>query len=256
MEKTIRRLTRPPTLGLAVSEKIRELILRGELLPGKPLREVQLSSLLGVSRGTLRESVRYLCEEGLVEISPHRGASVIRLSCQKAREIYTLRAMLEPYAVRLSVEAKALELQDLHSLEALLDRWGELEKECKIYDILRAEIEFHQRICQGSGHQLLLRALENLVFQTQLFVLHTKLFRTDLVPDEVSHRAILDAIRTGDPTAAEEAVRQHILAAGAQLMSRLESFDAQSSDPLASRSNLAGTAGEMGVRRGTVIATP
>jgi len=223
----IKRLMRPPTLGRVVIDKVRESILHGELLPGTPLREVQLSNSLGVSRGTLREGVRQLCDEGLVEIIPHRGAFVTRLSRQKAKEIYTLRALLEPYAVRLAVEAQACEPQDLDSLEALLDRWGELEKEGNIYEILRAEIEFHGRICRGSGHQLLLEVLENLVCQTQLFVLHTKLYRTDLVSDTVSHRTILDAIRTGDPTAAEEAVRQHILDAGDRLISRIEGVDSQ-----------------------------
>ena len=232
----MKQLTRPPTLESVVIDKIRESILRGELSPGEPLREVQLSKSLGVSRGTLREGVRQLRDEGLVEIIPHRGAFVTRLSLQKAKEIYTLRALLEPYAVRLAVEAKACEPQDLGSLEALLDRWGELEKGDNIYGILRAEIEFHGKICQGSGHQLLLEVLENLVSQTQLFILHTKLYRSDLVPDKVSHRTILDAIRTGDPAAAEEAVRQHILEAGHLLISRMDGGASDAPPSLASPS--------------------
>src|SRR5574341_623145 len=179
----MRRLNRPPTLGSVVIDRVRESILRGEFPPGAPLREVQISSSLGVSRGTLREAIRQLWDEGLVEIIPHRGAFVTRLSRQKAKEIYTLRALLEPYAVRLTAEAKAFDLQDLDALGVLVDRWGELDKEGDIYGILRAEIDFHRRICQASGHRLLLTVLDNLVSQTQLFILHTKLYRTDLVPD-------------------------------------------------------------------------
>jgi DNA-binding GntR family transcriptional regulator len=219
------QLLRPPTLGRVVIDKIRETILRGELLPGAPLREVQLSNSLGVSRGTIRESVRQLREEGLVEIFPHRGAFVTHLSHKKAKEICTLRALLEPYAVRLAVEKGAYEPQVLDRLEALLSRWGELEREGNIHEILNTEIEFHRGICQGSGHQLLLEVLENLVSQSQLLALHTKVYGTDLVSDDASHRAILDAIRSGDPTVAEEAVRRHILDAGELLIGRLEQLE-------------------------------
>jgi DNA-binding GntR family transcriptional regulator len=182
-----------------------------------------------VSRGTLREAIRQLYDEGLVEILPHRGAFVARLSRERAKEIYTLRALLEPYAVRVTAEMKGFDPHDLDELDALVDHWGELEKEDDIYGILEAEIEFHRKICQRSGHRLLLGVLDNLVSQTQLFILHTKLYQTDLVPDKVSHRAILDAIRSGDPASIEDAVRQHIVEAGDRLISRLEALELQSS---------------------------
>jgi DNA-binding GntR family transcriptional regulator len=219
-------LVRPPTLVRAVADALRERIFRGDLAAGAPLREVHLSRALQVSRGTVREAARQLRDEGLVEVLPHRGVFVARLTADTAREIYTLRALLEPYAVRLAVEAQAFDPPALEALDALVGRWARLEREGQTSEILRAEIEFHHAICRGSRHRLLLAMLEHLVTQTQLLVLHTKLYQSDQTPDDVSHRAILTAIRAGDPAAAEATVRRHILEAGELLVRRLVARDA------------------------------
>src|SRR5208283_1850229 len=98
---------RPPTLTATVVDHIRAAIVQGQFAPGAPLHEVDLCNLLGVSRGTVREALRQLRDENLVEIVPHRGACVTTLSPRRAWEIYTLRAQLEPYAVRLAIEREA-----------------------------------------------------------------------------------------------------------------------------------------------------
>jgi DNA-binding GntR family transcriptional regulator len=88
----VRRVVRSLTLTFAVADSIRENIFQGGLQPWEPLREVDLSASLNVSRGTIRGALRILCNGGLVEIIPHRGAFVRGLSLQTAIDTFTLHA--------------------------------------------------------------------------------------------------------------------------------------------------------------------
>jgi DNA-binding GntR family transcriptional regulator len=219
----LQRLTRPPTLTAATAQNIQEAILRGDFAPGEPLREAELSENLEVSRGTVREALRWLHQEGaLVEIMPHRGAFVIKLSLERAREIYTLRALLEPYAIRTAMENRAYSEADLGELEKLVGRIEQLEKEGNDSALVKADIEFHRLATQRCNHQLLLDMVNKLQSQTLVLIFNTKLYRSDRVPDSVSHRAILEGLQAGDPAAAEEILRRHIIDAGSSLVKRME----------------------------------
>jgi DNA-binding GntR family transcriptional regulator len=84
-----------PTLLSAVTNALEEAIMRGEFPPGRAVHEVFLASRFKASRGTVREALRALSEQGLVEMHSRRGAAVPQLSPQRAREIFSLRAVLE-----------------------------------------------------------------------------------------------------------------------------------------------------------------
>lgn len=203
-------LDRPPTLAAAAADAIRNAILRGDLKPGEPLREEELSRSLNISRGTVREAQRVLTNEGIVEVIPRRGAFVARLSPRTVTEMYTLRSLLEPYALRLALEDDGYSDQDLEHLDALLVRMGECEQAGDIYATVKADLEFHYEMCKPSGHSLLLEVLRSLQSLTRLCMVNTKLYRTDLAPDEVQHRQIFDAIRLGDREQAEDVIRRHL----------------------------------------------
>lgn len=213
---------RPPTLTATVTEHIRQAIVRGELAPSSPLHEVDLGKSLSVSRGTVREALRQLQDEGLVEVIPHQGAFVTKLSPRKAWEIYTLRARLEPYAVRLALENHAYIQEDLSALDALVRLMGGLERQGKPFEQIAADMEFHRVMCERSNHQVLMDVLRSLQFQTRLFIFNTMLYHSDLVGDEPSHRRILEKIRQGDPSQTEEIVREHIVQAGTSLLRRMQ----------------------------------
>src|SRR5262245_46007962 len=87
-----------PTLLSAVTRAVEEAIVRGEFPPGGALREVFLAGRFKASRGTVREALRALSEQGLVEMHSRRGAVVPQLSPQRARQIFSLRAVLESFA--------------------------------------------------------------------------------------------------------------------------------------------------------------
>jgi len=222
------RFVRPLTLTATVADHIRESIVRGQLAPGAPLHEVDLCNSLGISRGTVREALRQLQDENLVEIVPHQGACVTTLSPKRAWEIYTLRAQLEPYAVRLAMERKAYRPQDLEELDLLVRRLGELERQGDPFDVVSADMEFHRVMCERSEHELVLDTLRSLRFQTRLFILNTLLYHSDLEQDERTHRTILDRISAGDPVRAEASVHEHIINAGTYLVQSMERYGAVS----------------------------
>lgn len=217
------KLIRPPTLTASVVDAIRDGIFRGALQPGEPLREVDLSESLQVSRGTVREALRELQSEGLVEVIPHRGAYVQQLSRRSAKEVYTLRALIEPYAVRLALENDAYTDKDSRKIEDLARRLHKLEQERgDTYETVQADVEFHHLICRPSNHELLLDILGRLQSLTWLLVFNVHYYKSHEYSDEPSHIEIAKAIRSGDPNLAAQTLKHHIDAAGKALLLRME----------------------------------
>ncbi len=219
----MKKIQRPPTLAVAAANGIKDAILEGQLLPGEPLHEIELSEKLNISRGTVREALRLLSQEGLVEIIPYRGAFVARLTPQMVEEIYTLRALLEPYALRLCMEKGAFDEETLSQIAKLVKRMGEMELAGNYAETIRADMKFHEIISERCGHRLLTDVLKNLQAMTLMFILSTKLYQSDMISDEVTHQAIYEGILSGDPQLAAEIVRKHITDAGTSLLRRMQS---------------------------------
>lgn len=218
----VQGIERPPTLTSVVVDAIRDGIFRGEMLPGEALREVALSDSLQVSRGTVREALHRLEDDGLVRIIPHKGAFVQGMKPCTAREVYTLRAVLEPYAVRLAMERDGYTRKDLDRFEKLGRRIGELEdRGGSTYEIVKADVEFHRLICLRSRHRLLLKTMKSLQSMTRLFVFNNRLHRSEGYRDDPSHLEIALAIRQGSPERAANLLRLHIMQSGEVLLSRM-----------------------------------
>jgi DNA-binding GntR family transcriptional regulator len=133
-----------------------------------------------------------------------------------------MRALLEAYAVRMAMEANAFTEEDFQEMRNLIKQLGDLggsDFEAKTIDV---DMRFHHIICYRCEHSLLMEELEHLRSLTLLFILNTKLYRSDVVQDEVSHTAILDAILTGNPEYAAQVVADHIDDAGTSLLKRME----------------------------------
>lgn len=219
----MKKVQRPPTLAVAAAHSIKDAILEGQLLPGEPLHEIELSEKLNISRGTVREALRLLSQEGLVEVIPYRGAFVTYLTPQMVEEIYTLRALLEPYAVRLCIEKGAFDEKTLDEMARLVRRMGEMEQAGNYSETIKADMKFHEIISERCGHRLLTDVLKNLQSMTLMFILSTKLYQSDMISDEVTHQAIYEGIISGNPQLAEEIVRKHITDAGTSLLKRMAS---------------------------------
>jgi DNA-binding GntR family transcriptional regulator len=214
-------LQRPETLTSAVVRYISEAILRGDFAPGQPLPEVQLAERMGTSRSTVREASRTLAEQGLVEVFPHRGVIVARLTAHKAREIFTLRAELESYAVRLAVDRGAYTAEEGRAHELALHELEVASAGGNHFDLAEADMRFHEVLANASGHQLLLETLASLRLRMRQAIVFTKLMDSDVETEAVTHRRILEAVHSGNPAVASMAIHQHITQSGEQLVQKL-----------------------------------
>jgi DNA-binding GntR family transcriptional regulator len=124
-------IVRKTTVEL-VTDALRDRILTGTLAPGSALRQVALAEQLGVSRIPLREAIRMLWSEGLVDVKPHRGAYVSMLSPREVEEFFELRLKLEPWLLKEAVlrttpailEAAENVVKEMDS--ARVEQWGSL----------------------------------------------------------------------------------------------------------------------------------
>ncbi len=199
------------TLSDQIASKLRQSIMAGVLPPGTRLIEVDLARQLHVSRAPLREALRTLQVEGLVEAYPNRGVFVTEFAEKDVDEIYSIRQLLESYAVRLVSERA--DSEQIAELESLVDA---MLKAAKVGDdarVIELDLQFHQALWQMSGHQRLLQVLTSMLSQIRTFLtVNTELIE-DLVEGFADHKKIVDAIRSRQADAAERQMREHIVAA-------------------------------------------
>jgi DNA-binding GntR family transcriptional regulator len=194
--------------GLAdeVADRIREAIFSGVYDPGAQLREVELSGVMEVSRGPVREALRMLEREGLVHCAWHRGTTVTTLSAEDVAELHSLRGALENLAVRRVVEyASDEDLASLDKVTALMERAADE------HEMVRLDIAFHDAVFAASRHQRLAEAWEGIRCQVHLFLL-TRITRSTegylaRVPEE--HRELVTALRARDTETALSLFADH-----------------------------------------------
>lgn len=189
-------------------EQLRRAILQGRLVPGQRLVETELARMFGVGRGAVRAALVRLEQEGVVDRSPNRGARVRLLSEEEAVEILEARAALECLAARYA----ALRAQPEHvrELRRILREMATCVRRGDSLGYSEANGRFHQVLVRASRHATAARLLESLRVHTVRYQ-----YRTVLAPGRMprsleEHRAIVAAVATGDPDAAEANMRAHL----------------------------------------------
>ena len=211
----------PPTLASAIVDHIRNGILRGDYPPGSPLPEIPLTRTFVASRTTIREALRSLSETGLVVLHPRRGATVASLSPQRAREIYSLRAVLEAFAVKLALTEGRIRSQEFARIDAAFAQLQNSVEAGDAFAMIEADMAFHWAICSPCGHEILLEQLHRLQARTRQFIFYTKFYDSDAEGEVEAHMPILVAIRSREAGRAETAMRDHITSAGERLLVRM-----------------------------------
>ncbi len=196
------------TLWQRVHEHLRDEIISGRLPPGTVLQEVALSGSLGVSRGPIREALGRLATEGLVTITPRRGAVVRALSSEEFIEAYQVREALEIMAVRLAVPK--LDGEDLADMARLVDAMASRAEVGDVQGFFELNTEFHQRFFEVAGNRMLAQLYRQLRGQIDRHRLRSLQLRGDLRRSIAEHRAILSAAETGDVERAAQLASDHI----------------------------------------------
>ncbi|HET7888785.1 MAG TPA: GntR family transcriptional regulator [Bradyrhizobium sp.] len=208
------RTLRVPRSGLheQAANKLRALIVRGDLMPGEPLLEVGLSEALGISRTPLREALKQLAAEGLVELRLNRGAVVAPLRHEELTELFEAVSAIERSAAELA--AIRMTAQDLDRLEALQGRIerhhgrGELRDYFEInQQIHRAIVGFARNAVLKASHESLLARAE----RARFFALAADGRWDESVRE---HRQILGALKARDADRAGRLLGLHVRRTG------------------------------------------
>jgi DNA-binding GntR family transcriptional regulator len=208
------RRIQPRVLRQEVLTALRTGILANEIPAGSRLLEADIADQMGVSRAPVREAIRHLEQEGLVEIFPHRGAVVVGLPEAEIDAIYELRAVIEGRATGAAVEL--IGEPELARLDELIDQMRVAIKAREIEVIAEVDLQFHGLIVEWSGLTLLRHiwsSLDGLVRVRSYQALDRpgSTARYFLKNAAGSHTVLINALRAGDPEAAAMLARQHVL---------------------------------------------
>ncbi len=197
------------TLHQQVADRMREMIRSGTLVRGQKIDEKVLSQAMGVSRTPVRESLRMLASEGLIELVPHKGAYVSQPCIEEIRDMFAVMSVLEGMSARLAAEK--MDPEQFHRIERLhrkLERHY-LEQDHTSY--LKDNQVLHQAVQEISGNPTLMEVINGLR-QKILLYRQEQLYQPERFRQSVEeHRGILEALRRRDAEAAESAMRGHLM---------------------------------------------
>jgi DNA-binding GntR family transcriptional regulator len=197
-----------PSLVELVARELHKLIVSGDLRPGERLIEERLTERFGVSRPPLREALRILEQDGLVQRLPRRGAIVTRLSADDVLEIYSLRWALERLALELSMP-----VEDLDRLSPMRDAIASMREAPDREALLEANWRFHYALVSLPGHRRLLDSYRSLLSQLQLCMAINLRVREQVTADPADsalrHERLLQLIEVGDLPAVLREIETH-----------------------------------------------
>lgn len=199
------------SLVTLAANEVRKLIVSGELAPGDKLKEPPLAGRLGISRPPLREALRTLESEGLLEQSPRRGYRVVSMTAADIDEIYSLRRALEMFALD-----RLLSRNDPSVYVALDPVMKAMRSAAKRGDraaVVQANVDFHTALVDAAGHGRLSETYRSLMLQMQLCmaanVLNEARTKGDLTKGCDRHAELLDCLRSGDPQRIRREFEEH-----------------------------------------------
>ncbi len=209
-------MDRPLSTRQWIEQTLRERIANGTLSPGMHINEAWLAEELGISRGPLRESLRRLEIEGLVEYVTNRGCIVRSYTPQSLWEIATLRSVLEQYAANLAVQ------RDRPGMARILNDKFQIMRQSAYQgnwqSVMRSDLAFHEALVHQSRHQLLIKHWTMIAAPVFHFISLQPQNQEELVELAEGHEIIVSAIASGIDEA--KAIDNHIMDALALILRR------------------------------------
>ncbi|MCP2251577.1 DNA-binding transcriptional regulator, GntR family [Prauserella aidingensis] len=209
-----------------VARVLRSEIFSGELKPGEPLRERLLAEQLGVSRTPVREALFTLQSEGLIELTPNRGATVRTITSHDIMQVYTLREVLESYAAKEAATGRTED--DLEALEDAHAKLVRISPSGNASQQAIADLAFHTLVAEATGSRMLQTTMGHVLAFTVSFRSNYSYPAERSAIAVEQHRAVLDAIHARDAAGAERLMREHVESArlfAVQHFERLQDAD-------------------------------
>jgi DNA-binding GntR family transcriptional regulator len=195
---------------------LRRAITTGQLTPGTHLVETELSEALQISRGTLREAMRQLQQEGLISAGARGRLSVRHLDAKEIKNIFDVRAALESLAAQhlAGREDRTAAVAELRKAVADMEKWAASNLE----DRIEADLKFHRTMCHLKGNETLLHSWSSLEGSIRMSIMFAGVDRALKNMDAKRHSDIVDAIESGDADKAAATVREHMAGAATVLV--------------------------------------
>ena len=209
----------PTALYQEVAERLRQRIYSHELAPGAWVDEQAIAEQYGISRTPLREALKVLAAEGLVNLKPRRGCYVTEISERDLDDIFPLVAILEG---RCAAEtARKASATDLATLDAIHKELEEEAANGRIEGFFNANQRFHSEIQRIADNRWVTQVILDLRKVLKLTRLHSLTIDGRLQQSLAEHRSIIAALNARDPIVAEKAMQEH-LAAGRKALAKQE----------------------------------
>jgi DNA-binding GntR family transcriptional regulator len=198
-------------------DALRRAISLGELPPGTHLVETELSEMLKISRGTLREALRELQQEGLVSAGTRGRLSVRNIDAKEIRDVFSVRGALESLAaVSLSaLPDRAPIIAELRTAVERMDQAARGDLEARI----ESDLDFHRTLCSLAGNETLSRSWQALEGTIRMSIMFAGADRAISNMGVNRHSEIVDAIESGDADRARTTITAHMDEAAAKLVS-------------------------------------
>ena len=205
------------TYSEQVADYVKDLILKGNLVPGAPIREVAIASELSISRAPVREAMQILLREGLVEAHPQKVKNVTALTAKQIKNSYFTGGVLEAAAVAQAID-KYTE-KDIVELERILGQMKVIsDKEGSMSKLAPLDNAFHDILFSRIDNDLLIELCRRSCQGVSKFLLYkhwVKQFPAKKVYER--HKEIVDALKTKDLLIVERVVRNHYIESGERM---------------------------------------
>lgn len=197
-------------VSMAVT-RVTQMIVTAELVPGERITEPPLAAHLGISRPPLREALRILASQGILEQIPRRGYRVVELTPDDVSEIYSLRAALERLALDLLLSD--FDADRLAPVAEILDRMREAAEAADAAAMFGLNRDFHVTLVQAAGHRRLAESYERLMLQMHLCMVRNLRREADTHGDLVAgyrrHETLYAALLSADAERVQAAHAAH-----------------------------------------------
>ena len=203
-------LVRARNLAEQVADAIVDGIASGALEPGQRIVELELARGFKVSRVPVREAVRTLVAQGILESSPHRGTRIVEFDETRVDRICEVRAALEKLAVRDAVKTYLAHPEELMRLDAIIDQMGWAVRQNDRFGVNKCDIAFHHEICTASRNEIVLTLWEALARHISIIFGREILSEQDLDLIVDQHRDLRAALAAGD-VALDDEIDRHIM---------------------------------------------
>ncbi len=198
----------PRLLHAAVVDRLRDMIVQGELAPGTKLNERVLGAALGASRTPLREALKYLASEGLVDLVPHRGAIVAPLDPDRVKHMFAVMGALEALAGELA--CRTASEADINEIRALHYQMLAHHARRELGDYFRLNQQIHLKLVEASGNEPLASIYRSLNAHVR-----RARYMANLSPERwdnavAEHEQMMDALARRDGAALQVILRDHL----------------------------------------------